>query len=125
MKGIKFFVAAALLASCASVVHAQQIEATVSGQVVDETGGAPLAGAGVAVLDDADVPLTGAVTDAEGQFTITGLTPGEYQLSISQIGYTDRTTVLLIGELNSIYSLGALPLAPSVEEVVITGADLG
>ena len=78
MRRTEFLAATVLLASWTSVCHAQ-VEATVSGQVVDETDGAPLAGAGVTVLDAAGAP-TGAVTNAEGRFTIIGLTPGAYRI---------------------------------------------
>src|SRR5688500_9920852 len=130
MRRVEFLAAAVLVASWASVCQAQ-VQATVSGQVVDAAGGAPLAGAGVAVLNEAGAPLTGAVTDAEGRFTVTGLAPGEYRFSISHAGYAVATTNLLIGARNTIYSLGALPLARTnaVEDVLITGAlvqvDLG
>ena len=59
MRRVEFLAAAAFLASWTSVCQAQ-VEATVSGQVVDETDGAQLAGAGVTVLDAACAPLTGA-----------------------------------------------------------------
>jgi Outer membrane protein beta-barrel family/Carboxypeptidase regulatory-like domain/TonB-dependent Receptor Plug Domain len=123
MRRITCLAAAALVASWASASHAQ-IQATVSGQVVDEVAGVPLAGAGVTVLNPAGVPLSGAVTDAQGRFTVAGLAPGGYRFSISHGGYAVRTTDVLIGERNTVYSLGALPLARTmdVEEVLVIGS---
>jgi len=60
MRRVELLAAAAFLASWTSVCHAQ-VEATVSGQVVDETDGVPVPGAGVTVLDAAGAPLTGAL----------------------------------------------------------------
>src|SRR5215467_10650144 len=64
-------------------VAAQERKGAISGHVTD---------AGHAVLQGARVELSPngatAVTDSTGQFTILGVTPGQYKISISYLGFT-------------------------------------
>lgn len=58
----------------------------ISGRVLDP-GKQPLAGANIAI----PAARTGAVSDADGRFTILNLPPGEYEVRVSLIGYRNTT----------------------------------
>lgn len=78
----------------AEVVVALQRGATITGRVSDDTG-APVAEARVIVMRDERemqrssmrVGPSTAETDAEGNFTVTGLTPGETNVVVRKQGY--------------------------------------
>ncbi len=61
---------------CVSSVPAQQASGTLRGQVADEFG-ALIVGATITVVDASGVEKT-AVTDAEGNYVVSGLAPGKY-----------------------------------------------
>jgi len=60
-------------------------QAILKGQVVDEKTREPLSGAYVHFEDQKG----GAITDAFGYYTITGITPGEYKLKVKYVGYAE------------------------------------
>src|SRR5437870_5100221 len=77
----------AFLLAWTSSASAQITAATISGTVKDQTGGV-LPGADV-VIRNAETGLTRtAVTNAEGFFTIPGLSPGTYEARASLQGFT-------------------------------------
>ena len=82
MRHLKFFLLALLTAVTVSAL-AQSEDITVSGTVVDKTGG-PIVGASVIQKGTSN----GAVTDLDGHFTVK--VPKGSTLSISYIGFTGR-----------------------------------
>ena len=60
---------------------------TIAGTVVDSTSGEPIPGVNVVVVGTQQ----GASTDAEGQYEITGVEAGTYDLRASFIGYAPQT----------------------------------
>lgn len=56
------------------------------GQVLEETSGSELAGANVFILNT----NKGAASDQQGNFVITGITPGTYNVRASFLGYQDQ-----------------------------------
>ncbi len=64
---------------------AQISEQQISGKVLDETTQEPLAFATVVILNTD--PVQGTITDAEGNFSITNVSPGRYSLQASYVGY--------------------------------------
>ena len=59
----------------------------IRGQVVDSDFGQPIAKASVTVMD---TPF-GAITDEQGNFTISGVPPGVYGIQTRASGYIPRT----------------------------------
>jgi Tol biopolymer transport system component len=57
---------------------------TISGQVTDHVSGLPLMDARVNVAGKS------VSTDANGAFSISGVVPGEYRLSVSKVGFTTK-----------------------------------
>lgn len=63
-----------------------------TGMVQDAETGGPLAAAAVSVFSPADSSLvTGALTNENGRFLVTGLRPGRYYVRVSYLGYGNRT----------------------------------
>ncbi|UOQ65421.1 TonB-dependent receptor [Hymenobacter volaticus] len=60
----------------------------ISGRIVDASNQSPLIGANVLLRGlTADSLKNGAAADVNGNFTVSGLAPGRYQLTISFLGY--------------------------------------
>jgi protocatechuate 3,4-dioxygenase beta subunit len=72
-----------LLALVTTLLQQPGVEtATITGRVIDETTGRPIAGALVVVVDDRLQGLR-RTTDPDGRFAFTGLTPGNYRVNAS------------------------------------------
>jgi CarboxypepD_reg-like domain/TonB-dependent Receptor Plug Domain len=96
-------------------------DASFRGRVIDSADGLPLHGVNV-VLYAGDALYRGAVTDADGLFFLSRLTPGAYVVRVSFIGYeTRRDTIALVGgqslERNTILSPGG----GALDEVLVEG----
>jgi outer membrane receptor protein involved in Fe transport len=87
---------------------------SVTGRVLDRnTGeGIPFATAALMAAQD-ESPLFGTTTDFDGNFTIQNVRAGDYQLSISFIGYTTYQTGLQIPAQQPHLYVGSLLLSPS------------
>jgi len=65
-----------------------QATQNITGRIYDEASKAPLAGAVVVLMNV--TPSIGTVTDADGNFTLTGIPIGRQSLKITYTGYEDR-----------------------------------
>lgn len=122
------FCTAVALAVVGSAAAAQD-DTAVSGRAVDSATGAPLPAASVIATNvDTGETAAGALTDEDGRFVINGLPRGDYRVSVSEPGYESVDETLLVGELNDIYNLGDIALAPSpdggVDQVTVVGQRL-
>ena len=101
------------------VAHAQ--EATVSGTVIDSTGGV-LPGVTIKAVNDASGNSFEAVSDARGAYRL-AVRIGGYQITATLVGFgtVTRRLELLVGQT----SVLNLQLAPSAvqERVTVTGKD--
>src|SRR5437773_5972168 len=110
-----------LLVTNASLAVAQITSATISGTIKDETGGV-LPGVDVAIRNLGTGLTRSAVTDANGDFTVPGLPPGNYETRASLQGF--RTGVqtgitLQVAQqagLNFVLTVGA-----TAESITVTG----
>ncbi len=116
-----------LLAAIALVlpsVSLAQVDATVSGRVIDSATDAPLPFATVTVTNEADgATVTGVLTDEDGRFVVSGLPEGRYVFNLEFLGYAEYDASVLVSTRNEIYDLGELALAAAgagLEEVVVT-----
>ncbi|MCY4170377.1 MAG: TonB-dependent receptor [Bacteroidetes bacterium] len=67
-------------------------QGTISGVIIDSDTGLPLPGATVIISGTA----TGSVTDTNGSYTIESLTPGNYTLDISYLGFEGVSQVITL-----------------------------
>ncbi len=111
------------LLSVTMTAHAQ-VDATVSGRVVDATTSQALPFVTITAIDALnDNTITGVLTDAQGRFVIAGLPEGNFNIRSEFTGYTATITPLLVGSLNDIYNLGEIELrrqSEAMEEVIAT-----
>ncbi len=69
---------------------------SISGTVLDASSNDPLIAANITVSSEALTETTGSATDANGQYTIANLPPGEYSVKVNYIGYeTKEETITL------------------------------
>ncbi len=66
-----------------SFTHSLIFSSTISGIVVENGSGNPLGGANILIKDSS----MGTATDSNGYYKINGIADGEYQISVSYIGY--------------------------------------
>jgi len=94
---------------------AQAAKGTITGDVKDN-GGAALQGATVTLKPQ----IRPIVSDGQGEFTITGIDPGEYAVTISYVGFSPYmgTVTVVAGQTSSIHAV--LAVASRNDEVLVT-----
>lgn len=107
-----FFLAIILFFS--SAIWAQQVQ-TIRGHVIDKESKTSLPGANVVLLDSE--PLTGTVTDNDGNFRLEKVAIGRQSLQVSYIGYKPATFQGII-----VNSVKEIVLEVELEESVIMGS---
>lgn len=111
---------AGLLAALVAMPAVGQTAYTISGRVLDGANDAPLPGANVQVAGTS----FGTATTADGRFSFQArLTPGEYQVRFSFVGYETISRSIELGEQQDV-ALDPVRLTASaarVDEVVVTG----
>jgi TonB-dependent receptor len=107
-----------MLLSLFSIHTFAQSTGGITGTVMDNLTGNPLQGANVAVTG---TPLN-AQTDRSGKFRMFGIPAGEQKITVSYLGYEDKTVTLQIqpGEISS----NEVSLQTSVSETVTVNAPL-
>lgn len=108
------FVSLVLLVCATKLLHAQN--ARITGQVVHQGVGLP--GVTIDLADD----ISGAVTDENGKYTISGLAAGSYTLQASMLGFKMATKTISLGSgqymtVNFTLEKDILQL----EDIVVTG----
>lgn len=97
----------------------------VSGGVTDNANKAALPFVTIVLKTEKDSTfVTGTVSDEDGRFTLATVSPGNYLLEISYIGYTTVLQSLYVGSLSSFIEVPPIALmedAAAAPEVVITG----
>ncbi len=106
MKNATSFLGMAILFFSVNLVLAQQPEGLIKGAVTDAETKQPLVGANVILF----ATNLGAISDAQGKFTLPHLGYGKYTIQVSYVGYQtvkreiqiDRSEIELFFQLNSI-----------------------
>ena len=93
-------------------------DATVSGRIVDQATQQPVLFVTVTVTGEFDgIMVTGALTDDDGRFVISGLGQGNYVLTSGFLGYLSVDTPIFIGDKNTIFDVGEIEFQQSSEEL--------
>ncbi|QRR00062.1 TonB-dependent receptor [Dyadobacter sandarakinus] len=97
---------------------AQSAEGTLSGRIVNADGEV-ITGASVILQNTG----TGTTTDADGRFSLAGITPGSYVLAVSNIGYTAFTQLIRVARgTNSFLNLQLSESRQELDEVLVSTA---
>src|SRR5690349_21382146 len=95
-----------LLSTCCSV-----FSQTVSGALKDSKSKTELPFVNVIIKSDPDhVFISGTVTTEDGRFVLSNVSPGNYILEVSLVGYTHIERPLLVGKLSQYLDLGIIEL---------------
>ncbi|OGU70202.1 MAG: hypothetical protein A2V93_04000 [Ignavibacteria bacterium RBG_16_34_14] len=98
---------------------------TITGTVFDSTSGQKIEYANIVVMSKSDSSvITGTITDAEGNFTISKVRPGNYFVNVRFIGFNDKQFDVSINRNNLNINLGEIYLEPAainLENVVVEG----
>ncbi len=116
------FLLALLSTFLTSSVFAEGQGQTIRGTITDKQSQALLPGATVLLLHTD--PLLGATSGTDGQFKITGVGPGRYDLRISYLGYKEVVVpnVVVTSGKEVVLDLGMEENIHSINEVVVAGA---
>lgn len=121
----KSLVACLLLLGLTLAAPCQMASVTLSGSVKERVGHVPLAYANVVLKTARDsVFHRGTIADEEGRFTLVDVTPGEYVLEVSMLGYLTGRQALYVGSLSGFLDVGVMELeekTTTLGDVVITG----
>ena len=103
---------------------AQSNNVTVSGLVKDKSSKEPIGYVNVVLFTEKDSTfVSGTVTADDGRFTIQSVSPGNYFLELSFIGYASKRQSLFVGSLTNFLNLATIELVEDTRvlgEVVIT-----
>jgi hypothetical protein len=103
-------------------IAAQTSTGSIRGTVTDSAG-APLTGAEVIALNTASGVQRNASTNSRGFYSLAGLTPANYQVTVRQIGSTptQRPVQVQVGQVLTI-DFRLAPTTVQLEEVVVVAA---
>lgn len=97
----------------------------ITGTIIDSLTQKPVEFASVALaLPRSTTPVDGTVCDDKGQFTLSKVAMGKYQLLISFIGFETRTIEVSIDERNENVDVGRIIISPTpqiLEAVTVEG----
>ena len=108
------------LSLIASMAAAQSV--SIAGNVVDSETGETLIGVNILI----EGTLIGSTTDLDGDYTISDVEPGTYNIVFSYIGYTGVTVtdvIVAAGEPTTV-DLALVPESIGLDEVVVTARTL-
>lgn len=106
------------LTACGTVTHAQTITGSISGAVMDSSGGM-VPGATVTLTSEKTGQSRGSATNNEGRFNFAALQPGTYALKVERQGFQALEQRGVILSANENLALGDLKLQPGqVSETV-------
>lgn len=114
-----------LLSLTGAICMAQSKSVTVSGLVNDKSSQDPIGYVNVVLFTEKDSAfIAGTVTAESGRFSISNVSPGNYFLELSFIGFTTKRQSLYVGTLTEFLDLGNIELTEDsklLAEVVVTG----
>ncbi|MGD0548167.1 MAG: carboxypeptidase-like regulatory domain-containing protein, partial [Terracidiphilus sp.] len=118
MKRLLFF-SSLLLLIAAQSGFGQSTKGSISGRVTD-TSGAVLQGAQIQIQPG----MTTSVSNIQGEFIITNLAPGSYNVSITFVGFTPFTKSVTISAGQTTSLDAVMQVASSAQEIIVTATDV-
>jgi len=115
-----------LLLVCAtvSITFAQSNTISLSGIIRDKVDNSTLSFVNIALMSSTDSTfVAGTISDEEGRFTLSNVSPDTYILQTSYIGYTSIKLSLYVGSLSQFIDVGTIALAQNttlIDEIVVS-----
>jgi hypothetical protein len=110
-----------LWVSLVTPVVAQSPNGTISGLVLDPSGGA-IAGADITIVNDATAVQYAGKTNTEGIYVVTNLPPGPYRLQVSKIGFKTLIKPDIVLNVQDALAINfTLPIGATSETVTVEG----
>lgn len=98
--------------------NAQTGKAKITGTVLDATTKEPIDFATITVFKSGTKSVVNGIsTDAKGNFTLSGLPSGVYNVSVDFIGYKAQTFPVTVSQTSSAISLGTILLASTIDQL--------
>lgn len=120
----KVLLAVTMLIAVSKIGLAQVSKVTVSGVVIEGKTSVNLPYVNVMLKSNVDSSfVAGTVTDDQGRFSMSGISPGSYFLEFSYIGHAPKTQSVLVGRLSEFLDLGSVEMseeASILSEVVVS-----
>jgi len=121
MKKIRLLILLLIAITTNDTLIAQAAAQVIRGNIFDKQSLLTLPGANVLILGSD--PLKGASTSVEGNFRITGVQPGRYDLQVSYLGYKPViiANVVVTSGKEAVLEIGMEEDINSLKEVVVSG----
>ena len=116
-------VAAVTLAAFASPLLAQSTGASIDGTVRDN-GGAPVSGATITIVSTATNEQKRLTADDHGNYTVLGLAPGSYRMTVTANGFRTYEQLGIKLDLNQHATQDVALILGDVQQVVSVNADV-
>lgn len=104
-----------------TIHHAIAQQAKISGKIIDKTDSSPIGFANISLLKADSTYIKGANSDIEGNFSINGIHPDNYLVSVSYLGY--ETAYKSVSKAETEAELGTIYMEPSsvlLNEALVT-----
>ncbi|MBL7696971.1 MAG: TonB-dependent receptor [Chitinophagaceae bacterium] len=101
----------------------QVSKVTVSGLIKDASSKSVLAFVNVTLKTIDTIFITGTITNEEGRFTLNDVVSGNYSLSVSYVGYQEKSIPIIVGQLSNFLDIGVIEMSlrsDSLGEVTVT-----
>lgn len=99
-------------------ILAQETSVKLSGKIMDKDSQEPLSFVNVVLKNASDSAfVTGAISDDLGLFTLSEVTPGEYVLEASFMGFQTNTTSIFVGSSSAFLNIGNIEMSSSYQEL--------
>ncbi len=97
-------------------------DGSLKGNVKDNSNGEPVIGASIVLYNNQGGIVKGAVTDANGEYSMTSVNPGTYMLEVKSIGYADITRNITVTQGEMKLDFNMVPSTSTLETVIISGS---
>jgi outer membrane receptor protein involved in Fe transport len=102
---------------------------TLSGQVQNIQSKVPIPYVNIVLkAGKTDSIVTGTISKEDGRFSMAGITPGNYTLVISFVGFREKSLNVLVGQLNDFLNFGTVMLVPDeklLDSITVTARQEG
>lgn len=99
-------------------ILAQETSVKLSGKIMDKDSQEPLSFVNVVLKNASDSAfVTGAISDDLGLFTLSEVTPGEYVLEASFMGFQTNTTSVFVGSSSAFLNIGNIEMSSSYQDL--------